>query len=53
MYLHDMTIPNWMGLTKEDKLQDKMQKRQIDMMPVHQPVFQSPANNFFSYYRCL
>ncbi|EGC19079.1 hypothetical protein HMPREF9141_2330 [Prevotella multiformis DSM 16608] len=29
------------GLTKEDRLQDKMQKRQIDTMSVHQHVFPS------------
>ena len=41
------------GLTKGDKLQDKMQERKIDAMPVHQPVFLSSTNDLFPYYRCL
>ena len=35
------------GLTNGVKLQDKMQERQIDTMPVHRPVFPSSTDNFF------
>ena len=33
------------GLKKEDELKDKMQERQIDTMPDHQPVFPSSTDN--------
>ena len=35
------------GLTKGDGLQDKMQKRQMDTMPVHQAVF--PSSSTYSH----
>ena len=41
------------GLKKEDELKDKMQERQIDTMPDHQPVFPSSTDNLFPYHRCL
>ena len=34
------------GLAKECKLQGKMQKRQIDTVPVHQHVFPSSTDNY-------
>ena len=40
-------------LTKEDKLKDKMQERQIDTMSVHQHFFPSSTDNLFSYHRRL
>ena len=41
------------GLTKGDKLQDKMQERKIDAMPVHQNFFPSSTSDLFPYDRCL
>ena len=35
------------GLKKEDELKDKMQERQIDTKPDHQPVFPSSTDNLF------
>ena len=45
--------PESEGLTKEDRLQGKMQERQIDTMPVHRQVFPSSTDNLFPYYRHL
>ena len=38
--------PKSEGASKEAKLKDKIQKRRIDTMPVHQPVFPSSTNNY-------
>ncbi|EGC18840.1 hypothetical protein HMPREF9141_2636 [Prevotella multiformis DSM 16608] len=45
----------WYGYPKLDGLikEEKMQKRQMDTMPVHQPVFPSSTDNLFPYHRCL
>ena len=48
-----MTIQNQMVLQKEDKLQDEVQERKMDTMPVHQHFFPSSADNLFPYHRCL
>ena len=45
--------PKTDGLATEDNLKDKMQKRQMDTMPVRQPVFPSFTHNLFPYHRCL
>ena len=39
--------PKSEGPAKENRLQDKMQKRRTDTMPVHQSVFLSSTNDLF------
>ena len=41
------------GLTKGDELQGKVQKRQIDTMPVHRQAFPSSTDSLFPYRRYL
>ncbi|EGC19728.1 hypothetical protein HMPREF9141_1602 [Prevotella multiformis DSM 16608] len=48
-----MTFPKRMVLQKKVNYKIKGQKRQIDTMPVHQPVFPSFTYILFPYHRCL
>ena len=45
--------PKTDGLAKKDKLPNKMQKRQIDTMPVHHHVLPASTDDLFTYHRRL